>query len=141
MIMKRVLFLCTGNSARNQMSETLLRDLGGDQFEVYSAGTHPSSEVNPFAIQVLKEIGVSVEGLHTKKVNQFSSQPFDLVVTVCDNARQECPFFPNAKEMRHWSLEDPASFEGTYEETLIVFREIRDEIMKKIKTQILEQKS
>ena len=99
--MKRVLFLCTGNSARSQMSEALLRAFGGYQYEVYSAGTNPSSEVNPFALEVLKEIGVSVEGLHPKKVNQFTGQPFDLVVTVCDNAKQECPFFPGAKEMDH----------------------------------------
>jgi arsenate reductase len=139
MSMKRVLFLCTGNSARSQMSEALLRNLGGDQYEVYSAGTHPSSEVNPFALEVLKEIGVSVEGLYPKKVNQFSGQPFDLVVTVCDNAKQDCPFFPGAKEMDHWSLEDPAAFEGTYEEILTVFRERRDEIMKRIKSSILNE--
>jgi arsenate reductase len=121
------------------MSEAILRALGGDQYEVHSAGTQPSSEVNPFALEALKEIDASIEGLHPKRVNQFTGQPFDLVVTVCDNAKQECPFFPEAKEMDHWSLEDPAAFEGTYEETLTVFRERRDEITQRIKSIILKE--
>jgi arsenate reductase len=136
--MKKVLFLCTGNSARSQMAEAILRNLSGDQYEVYSAGTHPCSEVNPFALEALREIEVNIEGLHPKKVNQFSEQPFDLVVTVCDNAKQECPFFPSAKEMDHWSLEDPAAFEGTYYEILEKFREIRGIIKNKIKDCILD---
>ncbi len=137
--MQRILFLCTGNSARSQMSEALLKLLGGDDFEVYSAGTEISSEVNPFAIEVLKERGASVEGLHPKKVNQFAGQPFDKVITVCDNAKQTCPHFPGAEEMLHWSLEDPAAFQGTYEEILVTFRETRDEIERRIRTHILKR--
>ena len=138
--MKRVLFLCTGNSARSQMSEALLRLLGEDGFEAYSAGTHPASEVNPFALEVLKERGASVEGLFPKTIAHFSGQEFHLAVTVCDNAKQECPTFPGAKAMDHWSLEDPATFEGTYEEILPKFRETRDEIERRIKTYILQDK-
>jgi arsenate reductase len=137
---KRVLFLCTGNSARSQMSEALLRALGNGEFEAYSAGTHPASEVNTFALEVLKERGVSIEGLYPKTIDQFAGQDFHLAVTVCDNAKQECPTFPGARKMDHWSLEDPAAFQGTYEEILFAFREIRDEIERRIKTYILQGK-
>lgn len=137
--MHRVLFLCTGNSARSQMSEALLRLLGGNHFEVYSAGTDIASEVNPFAIEAIKERGASIEGLHPKKVSQFAGLSFDKVITVCDNAKQTCPHFPGAKEMLHWSLEDPATFQGTYEEILITFRETREEIERLIKKYILKR--
>lgn len=139
-MLKRVLFLCTGNSARSQMSEALLKKLGGMEYEVHSAGTHPGLEVNPFAIEVLKERGVSTEGLHPKKLDQFRDQEFDLVVTVCDNAKQECPTFLGAKNIDHWSLEDPAAFEGTYDETLIKFQETRDEIERRIREYILQNR-
>lgn len=135
--MKRVLFLCTGNSARSQMSEVLLKELGGDEFEVYSAGTHIASRVNPFAIRALEEKRMSTEGLEPKKIDQFKGQPFDLVITVCDNAKQECPFFPGAKQMLHWSLEDPAAFQGTDYEIMEKFREIRDIIEKRIHKELL----
>jgi arsenate reductase len=135
--MKRILFLCTGNSARSQISEALLRLLGGNEYTVHSAGTDVSSEVNPFALEVIKERGGSIEGLHPKRVDQFTGQPFDLVITVCDNAKQTCPHFPGAKEMLHWSLEDPAAFQGTYDEILEFFRETRDEIERRIKEFIL----
>ncbi|MBY8997280.1 MAG: arsenate reductase ArsC [Candidatus Thorarchaeota archaeon] len=135
--MKRVLFLCTGNSARSQMAEALLKHFGGEDFEVYSAGTEPQTKVNPFAIESLKEMGIQTENLYPKSVNEFSSQPFDLVVTVCDGAKQVCPHFPGAKQMDHWSLEDPAAFEGTYDEILYAFRETCDEIERRIKELIL----
>lgn len=135
--MKRVLFLCTGNSARSQMAEALLRDLGGQSFEVYSAGIKPKSEVNPFAIDVLNEKGIPTEGLYPKLIGEMVNRDFDLVVTVCDNARQSCPHFPGAKKMEHWSLIDPAAFQGTYEEILFKFREARDEIERRIRTNIL----
>ncbi|TFG10191.1 arsenate reductase ArsC [Candidatus Thorarchaeota archaeon] len=135
--MKRVLFLCTGNSARSQMAQVLLQELGNDKYEGFSAGTHIQSEVNPFAVEVLKERGLDTEGLHPKKLTIFKGQTFDYVITVCDNARQECPFFPGAKEMIHWSLEDPASFQGRYDEILTVFRETRDEIERKIREVLL----
>lgn len=138
--MKRVLFLCTGNSARSQISEALLRLLGNGKFEVFSAGTHPASEVNPFALKVLKERGANIEGLFPKTINHFAAQEFDLAVTVCDNAKQECPSFPGAKTIDHWSLEDPVAFEGTNEEILFIFRNTRDEIERRIKTYILQDR-
>ena len=136
--MPNVLFICTGNSARSQMAEALLRHLGGAKYKVYSAGTKPKSEVNPFVIEVLKERGVSTDGLYPKLVNEFVKREIDLVVTVCDNARQTCPHFPGAKRMEHWSLEDPAAFQGTYEEILLKFRETLDEIERRIRANILE---
>lgn len=138
--MKRVLFLCTGNSARSQISEAMLRLLGGVEFEAYSAGTQPAKRVNPFAIEVLEERGASVEGLHPKMLRIFEGQEFDLAVTVCDNAKQECPVLPEAKSVDHWSLEDPAAFEGTYAEIMTVFRETRDEIERRIKEYVLQGK-
>ena len=136
--MRRVLFICTGNSARSQMAEALLRQLGGDDFEVYSAGIKPKSEVNPNAIEVLHERGISTEGLHPKLVNEFVNKEIDLVVTVCDRAKQSCPHFPGARHIEHWSLEDPAAFQGAYEEILEAFREMRDEIERRIRTNILK---
>ena len=120
------------------MAEALLKHLGSTDFEVFSAGTKPKSEVNPFAIEVLKERGIPTEGLYPKLVNDFVDYEIDLVVTVCDNAKQSCPHFPGAKQMDHWSLEDPAAFQGTYDEILFAFRETRDEIERRIKTNILQ---
>ncbi len=137
--MRRVLFLCTGNSARSQMAEAILRKLGDNDFEVHSAGTDIAAEVNPYAIEVLQEIDVPVEGLHPKKVNRFTDKEFDLVITVCDNAKQQCPHFPGAKQMLHWSLEDPAAYQGTHFEMLTKFRETRDEIEARIKERILKR--
>lgn len=139
--MKRVLFLCTGNSARSQISEALLRMLGGDEYEVFSAGTAPSEEVNPLAIEVLNERGVDTKGLHPKELAQFLDEKFDLVVTVCDNAKQECPVFIGAKRTDHWSLEDPAALDGTHEEKLTKFRETRVEIERRIRGYLLQGKS
>jgi arsenate reductase len=136
--MQRVLFLCTGNSARSQMAEALLKHLGDGEFEVFSAGIQPKSEVNPFAIEVLKEKGIPTDRLHPKHVNNFLNYEIDLVVTVCDNARQSCPHFLGAKKIEHWSLEDPAAFQGTYDEILFTFRETRDEIDRRIKRDILK---
>lgn len=138
--MKRVLFLCTGNSARSQMAEAILRLLSEGKFEAFSAGTHPASEVNQFALEVLKEHGASTEGLFPKTVDHFAGEEFHLAVTVCDSAKQECPTFPGAKKMDHWSLEDPAAFEGTYDEIIFTFRETRDEIERRIKTYILQDR-
>ena len=120
------------------MAEALLRHLGGDEFEVHSAGTKPQSEVNPFALEVLREEGISFERLYPKLVNEFVNEQFDLVVTVCDSAKKSCPHFPGAKQMEHWSLEDPAAFEGSYDEILFTFRETRDEIERRIRTSILK---
>jgi arsenate reductase len=120
------------------MAEALFRHLGGEEYEVYSAGTEPQSEVNPFAIEALKDRGIPTKGLYPKLVNEFVDEKFDLVVTVCDGAKQSCPNFPGAKRMDHWSLEDPAAFQGTHDEILFIFKETRDEIEQRIRTNILK---
>jgi arsenate reductase len=120
------------------MAEALLRHLGGDEFDARSAGIKPKLEVNPFALEALKDKGISIEGLYPKLVNEFVNEKFDLVVTVCDGAKQSCPYFPRAKQMDHWSLEDPAAFEGTYDEILFTFKETRDEIEKRIRKNIVK---
>jgi arsenate reductase (thioredoxin) len=124
---KRILVLCTGNSARSQMGEGLFRHIGREGWEVHSAGTKPSV-VRPEAVAVMMELGIDLTGHRSKSVDEFASQSFDYVVTVCDNARDNCPVFPaNAKRI-HWSLEDPAAVEGTEEVRLAAFRRIRDEL-------------
>ena len=119
----RVLFVCTGNSARSVMAEALLRQHGGDAFEVYSAGTEPKG-VNPLTLRVLAEAGIDASWARSKSVDEFLGQSFDYVVTVCDQARQSCPVFPGVQESLHWGYEDPAAAEGTEEERLAVFRKV-----------------
>ena len=126
----RVLILCTGNSARSQMAEGLLRHLGndaGDCFEVESAGTRPS-RVRPEAIAVMREVGVDISGHRSKSVDEFAGQRFDYVLTVCDNARESCPIYPGHANRLHRSFDDPAAVEGSEEERLAAFRRVRDEI-------------
>ena len=135
---KRVLVLCTGNSARSQMGEGLFRSEGGGGFEVFSAGTTPSS-VRPEAIAVMKEIGIDISGHRSKSVDEFSGQSFDYVVTVCDNARDSCPLFPAGTERIHWSFEDPAAVQGSEQERLAAFRRIRDQIHERVKTFFKDQ--
>ena len=125
--MKRILVLCTGNSARSQMGEGLFRHEGRGAYEVASAGTKPSS-VRPEAIAVMKEIGIDISGNRSKSVDEFSGQAFDYVVTVCDNARDTCPVFPATSQRIHWSFEDPAAVEGSEAERLSAFRRTRDQI-------------
>ena len=124
---KRVLILCTGNSARSQMAEGLLRDLAADRFEVFSAGTKPS-RVRPEAIAAMRELGIDISGHRSKSVDEFAQQPFDYVITVCDNARESCPVYPASVQRIHWSFEDPAAVTGSEEERMKAFREIRDQI-------------
>lgn len=124
---ERVLILCTGNSARSQMAEGLLRNLAGDRFEVFSAGTRPSV-VNPLAIAAMAERGIDISHNHSKHMNEFLSQPFDTVITVCDDAAEACPVFPGRAERIHWSFTDPAAAEGDEAERLKVFQETRDAI-------------
>jgi len=109
------------------MAEGLLRDMAGDKFEVYSAGVEPTS-VHPLAKKVMKEIGIDISGQQSKSVDEFLDKEFDYVITVCDNARQTCPFFPGNHELLHWSLEDPAIALGSEEERLLMFRKIRDQL-------------
>ena len=124
---KRVLILCTGNSARSQMAEGLLRHDGGAAFEVASAGTDPS-HVRPEAIAAMNEIGIDISGHRSKSVDEFAGQAFDYVITVCDNARESCPVFPAATQRIHWSLDDPAAAQGTEEQRLAEFRRVRDQL-------------
>ena len=123
----RVLILCTGNSARSQMAEGLLRHDGGASFEVASAGTKPSI-VRPEAIAAMGEVGIDISGHRSKSVDEFAGQAFDYVITVCDNARESCPIFPATTQRIHWSLDDPAAVQGTEEERLAEFRRARDQL-------------
>ncbi len=126
----RVLFLCTHNSSRSQMAEGLLRARGGPRYEVFSAGTHPTG-VHPLAVKAMAEIGLDISeaaGHRAKGMDAFAGQPMDLVVTVCDEAAEECPFFPGARRQEHWGFPDPSAASGTEEERLAVFREVRDGI-------------
>jgi arsenate reductase len=136
--MKRVLFVCTENAARSQIAEGLLRFLGKDQFEVMSAGIEPADEVHPLAITVMRERAIDTEGMTTKQIDDDMLQmEFDLVVTVCDHARDHCPAFPNAKASMHWSIPDPVKAKGTHDELLEVFRRARSLIEKRIRSEIL----
>ena len=128
---KRVLILCTGNSARSQMAEGLLRRDGGDRFEVESAGV-VASFVRPQAIAAMREIGIDISGQRSKSVDEFSGQDFEYVITVCDNAKENCPVFPGKTARIHWSFDDPAEAAGSDEEKLAVFRRVRDEIRTKL---------
>ncbi|MGE0886890.1 MAG: arsenate reductase ArsC [Blastocatellales bacterium] len=131
---KRVLILCTGNSARSQMAEGILRHDGGSAFEVHSAGVKPGS-VRPEAILVMSEIGIDISGHRSKSVDEFIGQEFDYVITVCDNANETCPVFPGRTQRIHQSFEDPPAI-GTADQmtTLAIFRRVRDEIRDWMKT-------
>jgi arsenate reductase len=118
----RVLFVCTGNSARSILAEAALRTYGGDRFEVHSAGTEPKG-VDPLTIRVLEEAGIDTSFARSKSVEGYLGQSFDYVITVCDRARQVCPVFPGAHESLHWGYDDPAEVEGTEEERLAAFRQ------------------
>jgi len=119
----RVLFVCTGNSARSVMAEALLRRRGGDRFEVHSAGTDPRG-VNPLTLRVLRDAGIDASWARSKSVDEYLGQSFDYVITVCDEARQACPVFPGVHESLHWGYEDPAGATGTEDERLAVFRRV-----------------
>lgn len=136
--MKRVLFLCTGNSARSQMAEGFLRHMAPYKFEVFSAGVKPT-QVNPLAITVMAEVGVDISKHKSKSAMGFIGEKFDYVITVCDNAKQTCPVFPGKYEKIHWDLEDPAEVVGSEEEKLVVFRKIRDQIKDNISQFLLKR--
>lgn len=127
MTKKRVLILCTGNSARSQMAEGLLRHDAGDRFEVESAGTMPSV-VRPEAIAVLKEVGIDITSHRSKPVEEFNGQNFDYVLTVCDNAKESCPLFFGTAMRLHQSFKDPAVVEGPPEKRRAAFRNVRDQM-------------
>lgn len=135
---QRVLVLCTGNSCRSQMAEGWIRALYGGRIEAHSAGSRPSGTVHPLAVRVMAEAGVDIGGGRSKSLTEFLGQPFDLVVTVCDSAREECPVFPGAGRMIHHSFEDPAAFDGEEAAALAVFRRVRDEIRAWVETTFRE---
>ncbi len=128
---QRVLFLCTGNSARSQMAEGLLRHLAGDRYDVSSAGTHPVG-LNPGAIAAMQELDIDISAQRSKSMEEFIGQTFDYVVTVCDRAKESCPRLPYTGRLVHWSFEDPAAASGSAEEQHHAFRTVRDQIKARI---------
>lgn len=134
---QRVLILCTANSARSQMAEGLLRALATDRFTVFSAGSAPSA-VNPLAVAALAERGIDISAQRSKSVAEFLGQPFDYVITVCDNAAERCPVFHGRARRIHWSLPDPAAAQGTDEERLAAFRAVRDDLEGRLRAWLAE---
>lgn len=130
---RRVLFLCTHNSARSQMAEGLLRHMAGDRFEVFSAGTE-QTRVQPLAIEAMREIGIDISSHTSKTLDAFEGQTFDFVITVCDRANESCPIFPGGTERIHWSFDDPTAVVGSAEEKLHAFRTVRDAIQQRLRT-------
>lgn len=131
---RRVLFLCTHNSSRSQMAEAFLREHGGAVYAAFSAGTRPG-DVNPLATRAMAEVGIDMSGAtgyYSKGLDTFAGQRFDLVVTVCDAAAEECPFFPGGRRQEHWGFPDPSAAAGSEEERLNIFREVRDAIGERI---------
>jgi arsenate reductase len=137
---RRILFLCTHNSARSQMAEGWLRHLGREHFDVYSAGTE-ATHVRPLAIQAMTEVGIDLSGQFSKTLDRYLDEQFDEVITVCDTAAETCPFFPGAKHRRHWSFPDPSQAKGSQEEQLAVYRRVRDAIRARIEEELLAPRS
>lgn len=134
---KRVLILCTGNSARSQMAEGLLREIAGERVDVLSAGVAPT-HVRPEAIAAMKEIGIDISGHRSKSIDEFATQAFDYVITVCDNANQHCPTFAGPSQRIHWNIEDPAAIEGDEQTRLDAFRQARDELHRRLRQFVAE---
>ncbi len=134
----RVLILCTGNSARSQMAEGLLRQVLGDRVEVYSAGTQPAGYVHPLAIEAMQELGIDISHQRSKSVDEFQGQTFDLVITVCDEADRNCPVWLGRGNKMHVGFPDPAAATGSEEERLQVFREVRDGIAERVVRYVIE---
>lgn len=132
--MKRVLILCTGNSCRSQMAEELWENLGAGEWQAESAGSKPSGYVHPLAIEAMRELDIDLSENTSKHLDQFTEQNFDLVVTVCDNAKESCPVFTGATQTLHWPFDDPADATGSDEEKMKMFRRVRDEIKTKIQS-------
>jgi arsenate reductase (thioredoxin) len=130
---KRVLILCTGNSCRSQMAEYLWNALAPGEWGASSAGSNPAGYVHPLAVRAMREIGIELSDAESKHLDRFVNEPFDLVVTVCDNAREACPVFPGAGQTLHWPFRDPAHAVGTDDEKMMLFREVRDEIRNRIR--------
>ena len=135
-VKQRVLFLCTHNSARSQMAEGLLRSLGGDRFEAFSAGTE-ATRVRPLAIRAMAELGIDISAQESKTLDRYLDQSFDSVITVCDQANEACPIFFGARERLHWSFPDPSTAEGSEAQQLATYREVRDAIRARIEQDLL----
>ena len=135
-IRRKVLFLCTHNSARSQMAEGLLRHLAGDRVEAFSAGTE-KTRVRPEAIAAMRELGVDISGQESETLDRYLGEAFDSVVTVCDDANEKCPVFPGAKRRLHWSLPDPSAVVGPAGERLRAFRDVRDRLRGLVETELL----
>ena len=133
---RRVLFVCTHNSARSQMAEGFVRHYAADRFEAFSAGTEATA-VRHEAIRVMGELGIDISRQESKTVERYIGEPFEWVITVCDRARQSCPVFPGAESTAHWGFDDPADAEGTEEQRLQVYRRVRDEINARVKMFVL----
>ena len=133
---QRVLFLCTHNSARSQMAEGLLSHLGSDRFEAFSAGTE-ATHVRPLAVRAMQELGIDISGQESKTLDRYLDQPFDKVITVCDQANQACPVLFGARERLHWSFPDPSKATGTEDEQLAVYRQVRDSIRERLERELL----
>ena len=133
---RRVLFLCTHNSARSQMAEGLLRHLSRGTIDAFSAGTEATA-VRPLAIRAMSELGIDISKQQSKTLDPHVNEHFDQVITVCDNANETCPFFLNAKQRMHWSLPDPSKAQGSEEDQLAVYRKVRDELKSRIERELL----
>jgi arsenate reductase (thioredoxin) len=133
---RRVLFLCTHNSARSQMAEGLLRALDSDSFEAFSAGTE-ATHVRPLAIRAMAELGIDISAQESKTLDRYLEEPFDSVITVCDEANEACPVFFGATERLHWSFRDPSQAQGSEQEQLDVYRQVRDAIRERIEAELL----
>ena len=140
MIVERVLFLCTHNSARSQMAEGLLRHLGGDGIDVASAGTEARG-VHPLAVRAMAELGIDLRGHTSKTLERFVGERWDDVITVCDSANESCPVFPSARRRLHWSFDDPSAAVGSDEQRLAVFRRFRDDIRARIETWLAQRRA
>ena len=136
---RNVLILCTGNSCRSQMAEGLWNHLSEGKWRAVSAGSNPAGYVHSLALQVLHEINISLPEARSKHLREFADAAFDLVITVCDSAKESCPIFPGAKETLHWPFDDPAHATGTDEEKLAAFRRVRDQIQERIKNYLAKQ--
>ena len=137
--MQRVLIVCTGNSCRSQMAESLWKALGKGEWQSESAGSNPSGYVHPLAIRSMQELNLDISANRSKSLDLFYNESFDLVVTVCDNAKDSCPFFPGAGKLLHWPFNDPAHATGTDDEKMVAFRQVRDAIQEKIHTYLNTQ--
>lgn len=136
---RRVLFLCTGNSARSQMAEGLVNHFLGDQWEAYSAGTHPAGYVHPLAVQAMRELGIDISHQRSKSVEEFRTQSFDVVITLCDSAAQECPAWLGPGKAIHMGFPDPAAANGVTEDRMEAFRRVRDGIREKVLRYLREE--